>query len=113
MGYTVEYPYNCRRMFLDGVVHDGHDETLLVHIKEHTKMDDWKVIDPSDNGWGIIPAETEIEDYSGNLIAICENKNASLIAAAPAMLEVLREVAQGYSTRGSEIARDVLRRIES
>ena len=76
-------------------------------------MDDWKVIDPSDNGWGIIPAETEIEDYSGNLIAICENKNASLIAAAPAMLEVLREVAQGYSTRGSEIARDVLRRIES
>ena len=68
-------------------------------------MDAWKVIDPTDNGWGIFPAETEIEDSSGKLIALCENKNAALLAAVPAMLEVLKEVAQGYSTRGSETHR--------
>ena len=75
-------------------------------------MDAWKVIDPTDNGWGIFPAETEIEDSSGNTIVLCENRYASLIASVPAMLELCREVAQGYSTRGSEMARDILKRIK-
>ena len=75
-------------------------------------MNDWKVVDPIDNGWGIFPAETEIEDSSGNTIVLCENRYASLIASVPAMLEVLKEVAQGYSTRGSEMAREVLKRID-
>ena len=75
-------------------------------------MDDWKVIDPSDNGWGIIPAETEIEDSSGNVMALCEKRYAPLIASVPVMLELCREVAQGYSTRGSEMARDILKRIK-
>ena len=75
-------------------------------------MDNWKVVDPIDNGWGILPAETEVEDSSGKLIALCENRYAPLIASAPAMLEVLKEVAQGYSTLGSEMARDILKRIK-
>ncbi len=75
-------------------------------------MDAWKVIDPTDNGWGIFPAETEIEDSSGNTMALCENRYAPLIASVPAMLEVLKEVAQGYSTRGAEMARDILKMIE-
>ena len=75
-------------------------------------MDAWKVIDPTDNGWGIFPAETEIEDSSGNVMALCEKRYAPLIASVPAMLEVLKEVAQGYSTRGAEMARDILKMIE-
>jgi hypothetical protein len=75
-------------------------------------MDNWKVVDPIDNGWGIFPAETEIEDSSGNTMALCENRYAPLIASVPAMLEVLKEVAQGYSTRGAEMARDILKMIE-
>ena len=75
-------------------------------------MDNWKVVDPIDNGWGIFPAETEIEDSSGNTMALCENRYAPLIASVTAMLEVLKEVAQGYSTRGAEMARDILKMIE-
>ena len=75
-------------------------------------MDNWKVVDPIDNGWGIFPAETEIEDSSGNTMALCENRYAPLIASVHAMLEVLKEVAQGYSTRGAEMARDILKMIE-
>ena len=75
-------------------------------------MDNWKVVDPIDNGWGIFPAETEIEDSSGNTMALCENRYAPLISSVPAMMEVLKEVVQGYSTRGSEMAREVLKRIE-
>ena len=75
-------------------------------------MNDWKVVDPIDNGWGIFPAETEIEDSSGNVMALCEKRYAPLIASVPAMLEVLKEVAQGYTTRGSEMAREVLKRID-